>query len=152
VGLVLELNDLDLDEIASALADQNHYEYQYLVNPDTGEIVLWSAETGIDGHTPIDLEDLDPDLVGIDPLPSYIWYEDMADFASEVSDEQAGRRLERAIRGKGARLKVLSGQMGLVRRWPGRRHSDSGAGRSSVVIVGGKCATGGREYSNDLGG
>jgi hypothetical protein len=102
VGLVLELNDLDLDEIASALADQNHYEHQYLFNPDTGEIVFWSAETGIDGQTPIDFEDLDPDLVCIDPLPSSIWYEDMAGFADEVSDEQAGRRLERAIRGKGA--------------------------------------------------
>jgi hypothetical protein len=99
---VLELDDLDLEEIASALADQTDYEHRYLVNPDTGEIVFWSAETGIDGQTPIDFEELDPDLVCIDPLPSYIWYEDMADFAGEVSDEQAGRRLERAIRGRGA--------------------------------------------------
>ena len=38
----------------------------------------------------------------IDPLPSAVWYADMADFAEGVSDERAGRRLERAIRGRGA--------------------------------------------------
>ncbi|MEV6908624.1 hypothetical protein [Amycolatopsis sp. NPDC051071] len=38
----------------------------------------------------------------INPLPSYVWYQDMADFAEGISDERAGRRLERAIRGKGA--------------------------------------------------
>jgi hypothetical protein len=30
------------------------------------------SETGIDGQTPVDLDDLD--LIGIDPLPSYVWY------------------------------------------------------------------------------
>jgi hypothetical protein len=41
-------------------------------------------------------------LVCIDPLPSYVWYEDMADFAEALSDDRAGRRLMRAIDGKGA--------------------------------------------------
>jgi hypothetical protein len=40
--------------------------------------------------------------VCIDPLPSYIWYQDTADFADQISDERAGRRLARAIQGKGA--------------------------------------------------
>jgi hypothetical protein len=42
------------------------------------------------------------DLVCIDPLPSWMWYQDMADFAEAITDERAGRRLARAIQGKGA--------------------------------------------------
>lgn len=72
----------------------------WLVNPDSGEIVLWTADTGIDGQTPIDLDDLG--LIGIRPLASWVWYQDMADFAEGISDDRAGRRLGRAIDGKGA--------------------------------------------------
>lgn len=97
---MLELSRLDLDEIATALEDQTDYEHRWLINPRTGEIVLWTTDGGIDGGTPVDLDDLD--LVGIDPLPSYVWYQDMADFAAGVSDAAAGRRLARAIQGKGA--------------------------------------------------
>ncbi len=99
-GLVLDLSSVDLDEIASALADQTDYEHRWLINPQTGEIAFWTADTGIDGQTPVDLDELD--LVCIDPLPSYIWYQDMADFAEAITGEQAGRRLLRAIQGKGA--------------------------------------------------
>jgi Uncharacterised protein family (UPF0158) len=75
-----------------------------LIDPQTGETVYWSADTGIDGHTPIDLDELleERELIGIRPLPSWVWYQDMAEFADSISDEQASRRLERAIRGKGA--------------------------------------------------
>jgi len=97
---VLELNGLDLEEIALALADQGAYEHRWLINPLTREIVFWTAEAGIDGQTSADLDELD--LVGIDPLPSWVWYQDMADFAGAVADERAGRRLARAIQGKGA--------------------------------------------------
>ena len=89
-----------MEEIANALADQAGYEHRWLINPETGEVVFWTAETGIDGQTPVDLDELD--LVGIEPLPSWVWYQDMADFAEVVTDEQAGRRLARAIQGKGA--------------------------------------------------
>jgi hypothetical protein len=99
-GLVLDLSSLDLEEIANALSDQTDYEHRWLINPQTGEIVFWTAETGIDGQTPVDLDELD--LVCIDPLPSWVWYQDMADFAEEITDERAGRRLARAIQGKGA--------------------------------------------------
>jgi hypothetical protein len=99
---VLELSRVDLEEIATALADQTDYEHRWLINRQTGEIAFWTADGGIDGNTPIDLDDLELDLVGIDPLPSYIWYQDMADFAERISDEAAGRRLARAIQGKGA--------------------------------------------------
>jgi hypothetical protein len=97
---VLDLSSLDLEEIANALADQIDYEHHWLINPDTGEIVFWTAGTGIDGQTPVDLDELD--LVVIDPLPSWVWYQDMADFADGITGERAGRRLVRAIQGKGA--------------------------------------------------
>jgi uncharacterized protein UPF0158 len=99
-GLVLELSSLDLEEIATALASQTDYEHQWLINPQTGEIVFWTVDTGIDGQTPVDLDELD--LVSIDPLPSWIWYQDMADFAEAITDERTGQRLTRAIQGRGA--------------------------------------------------
>jgi hypothetical protein len=39
--------------------------------------VFWTSDTGIDGQTPVDLDELD--LICIDPVPSRIWYQDMAD-------------------------------------------------------------------------
>jgi len=85
---VLDLGSLDLEQVANALADQTDYEHRWLINPQTGEIAFWTADTGIDGQTPVDLDELD--LVCIDPLPSYIWYQDMADFAGQITDERAG--------------------------------------------------------------
>jgi hypothetical protein len=103
---VLDLSSLDLEEIATALADQTDYEHRWLINPQTGEVVFWTSDTRIDGHTPVDLDKLD--LICIDRLPSYIWHQDMADFADQISDQRAGRRLARVIQGRGAlrRFKV----------------------------------------------
>ena len=53
---MLELSSLDLGDIAVALEDQTNYEHQWLINPQTGEIVFWTSGTGIDRHTPIDLD------------------------------------------------------------------------------------------------
>ena len=97
---MFELTSLDLDEIATALADQESYEHRWLIDPRTGQIAFWTADCGIDGQNPVDLDELD--LVCIGPLPSYVWYQDMADFAEGISDDQAGRRLGRAIQGRGA--------------------------------------------------
>ncbi|MDQ3307650.1 MAG: hypothetical protein M3499_04755 [Actinomycetota bacterium] len=97
---MLDVGRLDVDEIATALSDQTDYEHRWLIDPRTGGIAFWTADTGVDGENPVDLDDLD--LMPIDPLPSAVWYADMADFAEGVSDERAGRRLERAIRGRGA--------------------------------------------------
>jgi hypothetical protein len=79
---VVDLSRVDLEEIANALSDQTDYEHRWLINPDSGEIVLWTSDTGIDGQTQVDLDDLD--LLVIDPLPSWVWYQDMADFADEI--------------------------------------------------------------------
>ncbi len=97
---MLDLGSLDLEEIGNALADQTDYGHRWLIDPRTGKIVFWTADTGIDGKAPVDLDELD--LVCIDPLPSWVWYQDMADFAEAITDERAGRRLARAIQGKGA--------------------------------------------------
>ena len=96
----LDLASLDLDDIATALQDQHDYEHRWLINPETGQIAYWTAECGIDGQHPVDLDDLD--MLCIDPLPSHVWYQDMEDFADQISDERAGRRLLRAIQGRGA--------------------------------------------------
>ena len=52
--------------------------------------MFWTADTGIDGQTPVDLDDLD--FAGIVPLPSWVWYQDMADFAEAGTGDRAGRR------------------------------------------------------------
>jgi hypothetical protein len=49
--------------------------------PTTGELGFWTTDTGIDGHNPVELDDQDPNLIAIDPIPSYVWYQDVADFA-----------------------------------------------------------------------
>lgn len=97
---MLDLNGLNIEEIAMALADQTDYDHRWLINPRTGRLVLWTSDTGIDGEHPVDLEDLD--LIPIDPVPSYVWYQDMVDFADGISDARTGERLARTLRGRGA--------------------------------------------------
>jgi hypothetical protein len=97
-GLMLDLNSLDLEEIGNALAEQTDYEHRWLISPQTGEIVFWTADTGIDGQTPVDVDELD--LVCIDPLPSWVWYQDMADFAEAITDEPPGAGWHGASRAK----------------------------------------------------
>jgi hypothetical protein len=70
-GPKLALSKLDLEEVAGALADQTDYEHRWLIDPETGEILYWTRDGGVDGETPIDLDELD--VVPIDPEPSYVW-------------------------------------------------------------------------------
>ncbi|WGY02178.1 UPF0158 family protein [Nocardioides sp. QY071] len=98
---MLDLTAVDLEELATALADQTEYEHRWLIDPLTGELAFWTSDTGIDGQNAVDLEGLDH-LVLIDPLPSYVWYQDMVDFAEGISDRRAGERLRRTLQGKGA--------------------------------------------------
>ena len=62
--------------------------------------MFWTADAGIDGKTPVDLGDLG--VVCIDALPSWVWYQDMPDFAEALTGGRAGRQLARAIQGRGA--------------------------------------------------
>lgn len=97
---MLDLDSIDVDEIATALADQTDFDHRWLLDPRTGEVVFWTSDTGIDCENPVELDELD--LILIEPLPSYIWYQDMVDFAEGISDRTAGRRLSAALQGKGA--------------------------------------------------
>jgi len=97
---MLDLDGIDVEEIAAALADQTDYEHRWLLDPGTGQVAFWTSDTGIDGENPVEVDELD--LIPIDPLPSYVWYQDMADFAEGISDGAAGRRLARALQGPGA--------------------------------------------------
>ena len=97
---MFDLVTIDLEEIASALADQTDYEHRWLLDPRTGQVAFWTSDTGIGGVNPVEIDELD--LISIDPLPSYIWYQDMTDFADGLSDEVAGRRLASALEGRGA--------------------------------------------------
>ena len=81
---MLDLDVIDVEEIATALADQNDCEHRWLIDPRTGEVAFWTSDTGIYGDNPVEIDELD--LILIDPLPSYVWYQDMVDFADGVSD------------------------------------------------------------------
>jgi hypothetical protein len=97
---MLDLDAIDVEEVATALADQTDYEHRWLIDPRTGEIAFWTSDTGIDGEHPVELDELD--LILIDPLPPYVWYQDMVDFADGISDRAAGDRLHGSLQGKGA--------------------------------------------------
>ena len=50
---MLELSNLDLDEIASALADQGGFERRWLIHPETGVVGFWTAETASTARRPL---------------------------------------------------------------------------------------------------
>ena len=123
------MDAIDVDDIAMALEDQTDYEHRWLFDPTTGEVVLWTTDTGIDGENPVDLDDLD--LLAIDPIPSYVWYEDMVDFAEGISDRAAGLRLSRSLQGKGAfrrfKNELYQGHPELIPAWHAFRDARSRA-------------------------
>jgi hypothetical protein len=129
---MLDLGALDIEEIATALADQTDYDRRWLIDPGTGRVVFWTSDTGIDGENPVDIDELD--LVPIDPLPSRVWFQDMADFADSISDTTAGIRLTRALQGRGAfrrfRNQVYDHHPELIPAWHALR--DARARRRAV--------------------
>ncbi|WP_248579819.1 hypothetical protein [Nocardioides sp. InS609-2] len=97
---MLDLGGIDVGEIATALADQTDYEHRWLIDPRTGQVVFWTSDTGIDGENPVEIDELD--LIPVDPLPSYVWFQDMAEFADGISYSAVGRRLAQSLQGRGA--------------------------------------------------
>ena len=73
-----------MEEIATALADRPDYEHLSLIDPRTGKVAFWTSDTGIDGGNAVELDQVD--LIVIDRLPPYVWFQDMADFAGGFSD------------------------------------------------------------------
>ena len=100
MGSVLDLTGIDVEEIATALADQTDYEHRWPIDPRTGQLAFWTSDTGIDGENPVEIDELD--LIPIDPLPSRVWFRDMADFAEGISDTAIGGCLKQALQGRGA--------------------------------------------------
>jgi hypothetical protein len=96
---MLDLGVFDLEEIATALADQTDYEHRWLIDPRTGQVAFWTSDTGIDGQNPVEIDELD--LVLIDPLPPSVWFQDMADFADGIGDAAARRQLTQSLQGRG---------------------------------------------------
>jgi hypothetical protein len=45
---------------------ETDFEHRWLIDPRSGEIVLWTSDTGIDGQNPVDLEELSH-LILIEP-------------------------------------------------------------------------------------
>ena len=97
---MLDLGGIDVEEIATALADQTDYEHRWLIDPRTGQVAFWTSDTGIDGENPVEIDELD--LIVIVPLPSSVWFQDMADFADGISDGVARRQLTQSLQGRGA--------------------------------------------------
>ena len=116
---MLDLRDIDVDEIATALADQTDYDHRWLLDPQTGRLVFWTSDTGIDGENPVEIDGLD--LIPIDPILSYVWYQDMADFADGISNGAARRRLAAALEGRGAfrrfKNEIYEGFPDLIPHW-----------------------------------
>ena len=65
---MLDLGGIDIEEIATALADHTDHEHRWLIDPRTGQVTFWTSDTGIDGENPVELNELD--LIPIDPLPA----------------------------------------------------------------------------------
>ena len=97
---MLDLGEIDVEEVATALADQTDYEHRWLIDPRTGQVAFWTSDTGIDGENPVEIDELD--LIPIDPLPSYVWFQDMADFAEGITESAASRQLTQSLQGRGA--------------------------------------------------
>jgi len=97
---MLDLDAVDVEEIANALADQTDYDHRWLIDPETGGWPSGPATSASTGENPAELDELD--LISIDPLPPHVWYQDMVDFAEGISDRDIGERLRRSLEGKGA--------------------------------------------------
>lgn len=94
---MLDLHKVDLADLAEALEDHS-YEHSWWLDPETGEVVLWSDYVEEEGEADPETRGLRP----IDPIPSREGYEDMEDFIELVRSPQARDLLERAIAGRGA--------------------------------------------------
>src|SRR5436189_1832808 len=94
---MLDRNKVALGELAAALED-HAYEHSWWLDPQTGEVVLWSDYFEEEDEPDAETRGLRP----IDAIPSREAYQDMQDFIERVRNPQARDLLERAIAGRGA--------------------------------------------------
>jgi hypothetical protein len=129
----VDLGAVNIDELSEALQDQQDYEHWWTFDPRTCE---FGYRSRYDPDYDED-EEPDPELIVIEPYPSRVWYQDMVDFAEELSDEHAARRLFRALDGRGA---LSSIQERAVRRVPGARECLAGVPNSACAPACGRVA------------
>jgi predicted nucleotidyltransferase len=95
--MMLELGQVDLQDLASALEDQSDF-HSWWLDPRSGAIELWSEDVlDEDEDRPADR-----DAVAIEPIASREGWLDMADFIEQIGDARARDLLARAIEGRGA--------------------------------------------------
>jgi hypothetical protein len=56
---MFELEQLEVGEIGTAPADQTDYEHRWLIGPRAGKLEFWASDTGIDGQSPVDVDEPD---------------------------------------------------------------------------------------------
>jgi hypothetical protein len=49
---MLDLNAIDVEQLASALVDHTDHGHRWLIDPGSGEVVLRATDMGIDGENP----------------------------------------------------------------------------------------------------
>jgi hypothetical protein len=94
---MLDLARIRLDELAQALEDHSD-DHSWWLDPQTGELVLWSDYSEQEGELDPEARELHP----IDPLSSHEGYQEMEEFIQQVRDPRARDTLLRAIAGRGA--------------------------------------------------
>jgi predicted nucleotidyltransferase len=94
---MLELDQVDLRELADALEDHSDW-HSWWLDPHSGTVELWSDDAVEDeGDHP-----LDRGWIGIEPIESQQAYADMVEFIDAVVDPRARDLLTRAVEGRGA--------------------------------------------------
>jgi len=100
---MFDLARVDLDELVMALSDRDVGDHQWLIDPATGVLHLWSEDVGLDGDDRVDADSLEETgLPAIELIASRDWYRVMTDFADQLSDTFAQAELSIALRGRGA--------------------------------------------------
>lgn len=52
----LDLDGIDIEDIATALSDQTDYEHRWLIDPRTDRVAFWTSDLGIDGENPVEID------------------------------------------------------------------------------------------------
>jgi len=68
---MFDLARVDLDELVMALSDQDVRDHQWLIDPVTGVLHLWSEDVGLDGDDRVDADSLEETgLQALEPIAS----------------------------------------------------------------------------------
>ena len=94
---MLDLQRIEIAAIAEALDDRSDH-HSWWLDPETGEVILWSDYEAEQGEEHPELRDLRL----IDPLSSREGYKEMQEFVGRLTDPRARTSLEQAIGGRGA--------------------------------------------------